>query len=225
MITRDNINSNTWLQNNLNEGLNRSTDGTKIYFQLFAGPNLDKYTEDSFLDKIREKNLSLYKVYEGELRYYRKTPDIIVMSVKVGDITQEVIYPRDLISLTKFEPFNIDPELKEKRLKEKINYHFKPIIEQTKERMYHPDSEFMQQYYKKYDLKNEEQDSEQFVTSDYDSYSDDNLYEGGGKRTRRRIRKSRKSNKKSRKSRKSRKTRKSKKNNRRRRRRTRRRNN
>ena len=98
MLTPNNINSDGWLN-----------DGTKIYFQLMTGPNPEyaKFKTDFKLD--------IDKVYEGELVDYRnyplsedrKTHEQILMWVKVGDITQEVIYPRDSISLTKFDHIQV----------------------------------------------------------------------------------------------------------------------
>ena len=98
MLTPKNINSDGWLN-----------DGTKIYFQLMTGPNPEyaKYKSEFKLD--------IDKVYEGELVDYRNYPlnedrtsnEQILMWVKVGNITQEVIYPRDSISLVKFEPIQV----------------------------------------------------------------------------------------------------------------------
>ena len=62
--------------------------------------------------KFKSKfKLDTDKVYEGKLVDYRNYPlsedrisnEQILMWVKVGDITQEVLYPRDSISLEKFD--------------------------------------------------------------------------------------------------------------------------
>ena len=97
MLTPNNINSDGWLK-----------DGTKIYFQLKVGPKPEYANHGIIL-------LDIDKVYEGELVDYRNYPlnedrtsnEQILMWVKVGNITQEVIYPRDSISLVKFEPIQV----------------------------------------------------------------------------------------------------------------------
>ena len=97
MLTPNNINSDGWLK-----------DGTEIYFQLKVGSNPD-FANHGII------NLDLNKVYMGKLLDYRNYPlsehrksnEQILMWVKVGNVTQEVIYPRDLISLTKFEPIQL----------------------------------------------------------------------------------------------------------------------
>lgn len=98
MLTPNNINSDGWLK-----------DGTKIYFQLMTGSN-PEYAK--FKSKFK---LDIDKVYEGELVDYRNYPlsedrtsnEQILMWVKIGDITQEVLYPRDSISLEKFNPIQV----------------------------------------------------------------------------------------------------------------------
>ena len=97
MLTPNNINSDGWLK-----------DGTKIYFQLKVGPKPD-FCNHGII------KLHTDKVYEGELVDYRNYPlcnirkhnEQILMWVKVGNITQEVIYPRDNISLVNFDPIQI----------------------------------------------------------------------------------------------------------------------
>ena len=97
MLTPNNINSDGWLN-----------DGTKIYFQLKVGPK-PEYANHGII------KLDTDKVYEGELVDYRNYPlcnirkhnEQILMWVKVGDITQEVIYPRDNISLVNFDPIQL----------------------------------------------------------------------------------------------------------------------
>lgn len=97
MLTPNNINSDGWLK-----------DGTKIYFQLKVGRKPDFCSHGII-------KLDTDKVYEGELVDYRNYPlcnirkhnEQILMWVKVGDITQEVIYPRDNISLVNFDTIQL----------------------------------------------------------------------------------------------------------------------